>query len=136
MAKYVYPAIFTREDDGGYSVMFPDIESCYTCGDDMPDALDMAEDVLCLMLYDMEKDGREIPAPSNSKAIPTDDRSVVSLVGCDTDFYRRFYENKSVKKTLTIPMWLNERAERANINFSGVLQEALKTQLHLTDSSR
>ncbi len=136
MAKYVYPAIFTHENDGGYSVMFPDIESCYTCGDDMPDALDMAEDVLCLMLYDMEKDGREIPAPSNSKAIPTDDRSVVSLVGCDTDFYRRFYENKSVKKTLTIPMWLNERAERANINFSGVLQEALKTQLHLTDSSR
>ncbi|MDR1703370.1 MAG: type II toxin-antitoxin system HicB family antitoxin [Clostridiales bacterium] len=133
MAKYVYPAIFTSENDGGYSVLFPDIESCYTCGDNMPDALNMAEDVLCLMLYDMEKDGKAIPAPSNSKAIKTDDNSFVSLVGCDTEFYRRFYENKSVKKTLTIPMWLNERAERANINFSGVLQEALKTQLHIQD---
>ncbi len=133
MSKYVYPAIFTSEDDGGYSVSFPDIESCYTCGDDMADALTMAEDVLCLMLYDMEKEGKAIPAPSNSKAIETDEKSVVSLVGCDTEFYRRFYENKSVKKTLIIPMWLNERAERANINFSGVLQEALKIQLHIAE---
>jgi predicted RNase H-like HicB family nuclease len=133
MSKYVYPAIFTRENDGGYSVFFPDIESCYTSGDDMADALAMAEDVLCLMLYDMEKEGKDIPPPSNSKTIQTDDKSVVSLVGCDTEFYRRFYENKSVKKTLSIPMWLNERAERANINFSGVLQAALKTQLHLAD---
>ncbi len=131
MAKYVYPAIFTQEDSGAYSVLFPDFESCYTGGDDMPDALDMAEDVLCLTLYDMEKDGKPIPAPSDSKGISTDERSVVSLVGCDTEFYRRYYENKSVKKTLTIPMWLNERAERENINFSGVLQDALKERLHI-----
>jgi predicted RNase H-like HicB family nuclease len=133
MSKYVYPAIFTRENDGGYSVLFPDIESCYTCGDDMAHALDMAEDILCFRLYDMEKDGETIPSPSNSKAIRADDNSVVSLVGCDTESYRRFYENKSVKKTLTIPMWLNERAERANINFSGTLQEALKVQLHIQE---
>jgi predicted RNase H-like HicB family nuclease len=133
MSKYVYPAIFTKEDSGGYSVLFPDIESCYTCGDDMADALNMAEDVLCMRLYDMEKDGMAFPSPSNSKTIKTDSASVVSLVGCDTDFYRRYFENKSVKKTLTIPMWLNERAERANINFSGVLQEALKTQLHISE---
>jgi predicted RNase H-like HicB family nuclease len=133
MSKHVYPAIFTEEESGGYSVFFPDFESCYTSGDNMADALNMAEDVLCLSLYDMEKDGKEIPAPSSSKAIKADSKSVVSLVGCDTDFYRRYYENKSVKKTLTIPMWLNERAERANINFSGVLQEALKTQLHITE---
>ena len=130
MAKYVYPAIFTKEDNGQYSVHFPDIENCYTGGNDMADALDMAEDVLCLMLYDMEKEGKAIPVPSDSKKIKPDSNSVVSLVRCDTDFYKRFYENKSVKKTLTIPMWLNERAERANINFSGVLQEALKVQLN------
>jgi len=97
----------------------------------MADALDMAEDVLCLMLYDMEKSGKAIPAPSDSKKIKVDKNSVVSLVRCDTEAYKRFYENKSVKKTLTVPMWLNERAEHANINFSGVLQEALKTQLHI-----
>jgi predicted RNase H-like HicB family nuclease len=131
MAKYVFPAIFTHEKDGGYSVLFPDIESCYTSGDDMADALDMAEDVLCLTLYDMEKDHKAIPTPSNAKGIITSENDVVSLVGCDTEFYRRFYENKSIKKTLTIPMWLNERAEHANINFSGVLQEALKAKLHM-----
>jgi predicted RNase H-like HicB family nuclease len=131
MAKYVYPAIFTQENDGGYSITFPDIESCYTSGDSMADALDMAEDVLCLTLYDMEKDNRKIPTPSNVKDIITGEDDVVSLVGCDTEFYRRYYENKSVKKTLTIPMWLNERAERAHINFSGVLQEALKTKLNI-----
>jgi predicted RNase H-like HicB family nuclease len=133
MAKYVYPAIFTQENDGGYSVLFPDIESCYTSGDNMADALDMAEDVLCLTLYDMEKDRRAIPTPTNIKDIVTGKADVVSLVGCDTEFYCRFYENKSVKKTLTIPMWLNERAERAHINFSGALQEALKIQLHIQE---
>jgi len=133
MAKYVYPAIFSKEDDGKYSVLFPDIESCYTGGDDMVDALEMAEDVLCLTLYDMEKNEKTIPAPSDCKVIETDDDSIVTLVRCDTEFYRRFYENKSVKKTLTIPMWLNERAERANVNFSGILQEALKTHLHIQE---
>ena len=133
MSKYVYPAIFTKEDDGKYSVMFPDIENCFTGGDDMADALEMAEDVLCLMLYDMEKDNKPIPSPSDSKAINVKNDSVVSLVRCDTEFYRRFYENKSVKKTLTIPMWLNERAERANINFSGILQDALKLHLQIQE---
>ena len=99
----------------------------------MADALEMAEDVLCLTLYGMEKDKKAIPMPSNSKEIETDKSSIVSLVRCDTEFYRRFYENKSVKKTLAIPMWLNERAERANINFSGTLQEALKERLHIQD---
>ena len=134
MAKYVYPAILTLEDNGQYSVKFPDIQNCYTGGDNMADAIGMAEDVLCLMLYDMEKDGKAIPDPSDSKAIlVNDENSVISFVRCDTDYYRRYYENKSVKKTLTIPMWLNERAERANINFSGILQEALKTRLRIQE---
>jgi predicted RNase H-like HicB family nuclease len=131
MAKYVYPAIFTCENGGGYSVLFPDFESCYTCGDDMADALDMAKDVLCLTLYGMEKEGKVIPAPSDIKMIRATDIDVVSLVGCDTEFYRRFYDSKAVKKTLTIPMWLNEQAERENINFSQTLQRALKEELHI-----
>jgi len=133
MAKYVFPAIFSKEDDGKYSVAFPDIENCFTGGDDMADAIEMAEDVLCLTLYDMEKDERTIPAPSDCKVVKTDEASFVSLVCCDTEFYRRYYENKSVKKTLSIPMWLNERAERANINFSGILQEAIKERLHIQE---
>ena len=135
MAKYVYPAILTPEKNGQYSVIFPDIQNCYTGGDNIADALEMAEDVLCLTLYDMEKGGKTIPDPTDSKAVLVDDEnSVISLIRCDTENYRRYYENKSIKKTLTIPMWLNERAERANINFSGILQEALKTHLHINES--
>jgi predicted RNase H-like HicB family nuclease len=129
MAKYVYPALFTEEEDGGYSVAFPDIKNCFTCGDDMADALDMAEDVLCLMLYDMEKDGREIPAPSDIRAMPKGSSTVASLVSCDTEYYKRYYSNKLVKKTLNIPMWLNEEAEAAGVNFSQTLQKALKETL-------
>jgi predicted RNase H-like HicB family nuclease len=134
MAIYVYPAIFTPEENGQYSVTFPDIKNCFTSGDDMADALEMAEDVLCLTLYDMEKDEKAIPPPSDNKTISSNNESsIISFVRCDTDFYRRYYENKSVKKTLTIPMWLNERAERSNVNFSGVLQKALKEYLHIQE---
>jgi len=105
MAIYVYPAIFTKEDDGKCSVLFPDFKSCYTGGNDMADALDMAEDVLCLTLYDMEKGGKTIPEPSDGKKIEVDENSVVSLVRCDTKFYRRFYENDAVINELieTLP---------------------------------
>ena len=131
MAKYVYPAIFEKEEDGKYSVSFPDIDNCFTGGDDMADAIEMAVDVLCLTLYDMEQGKKEIPPPSNIKTISVSSDDIVSLIRCDTEFYRRFYETKSVKKTLTIPMWLNERAESENINFSATLQKALKQELQL-----
>jgi len=133
MAKYVYPAVFTKEDNGQYSVHFPDIENCFTGGDDVADALEMAEDALCLMLYDMEQDNKTIPPASNPRDIALEENEFVSIVAVDTETYKRFYENKSVKKTLTVPMWLNELAEHANINFSGVLQEALKTRLRIQD---
>ena len=63
MAKYAYPAIFTPEEYGSYSIVFPDLDGCYTCGDSLEDGIEMAEDALALVLYGYEKDGREIPAP-------------------------------------------------------------------------
>ena len=128
--KYAYPAIFTKEDDG-YSVVFPDIDGCATCGKTLPEAMEMAEDALCLMLYDHEEDGDEIPAPSDIRRIDVDEKSIVSLVCCDTVEYRKLYDNKAVKKTLTIPNWLNTLAERSGVNFSTVLQNALKQQLNI-----
>jgi predicted RNase H-like HicB family nuclease len=128
--KYAYTAVFTPEE-GGYSVDFPDLQGCYTCGDDMPDAIDMAQDALCLMLYSLEQDEKPIPKASRPQDIKIGDNQFTSVIAVDTDTYRRFYENKSVKKTLTIPMWLNERAEQENVNFSGVLQAALKELLHV-----
>lgn len=128
MAKYAFPAVFEKDGDA-FSVSFPDIEGCYTQGDDTVEALEMAKDALCLMLYDMEEKGTAIPAPSDISAIAAPSGGFVSLVACDTLEYRRFYDNKAVKKTLTIPSWLNTMAEKKGVNFSQVLQDALKAQL-------
>ena len=122
MAKYVYPAVFTQEAEGGYSINFPDLPNCFTSAPTLEEGLEMAADVLCLTLYGMEEDGITPPAAKNE---------LTTLVRCDTIEYRRFYDNKAVKKTLTIPSWLNTMAERQGVNFSLTLQNALKTELHI-----
>ena len=125
MAKYAFPAVFTPDDSTGFSINFPDLDSCYTCGDSLEDGLEMARDVLALVLYGYEKDGREIPKASDRDNIPLSDGEFVNYVVCDTLAYRKMYESKAVKKTLTIPQWLNEAATSMGLNFSQVLQEAL-----------
>ena len=130
MAKYLYPAVFTKEDSG-YSVNFPDLKNCFTSGETLEEAMEMANDVLCLTLYDLEQDNAAIPSASAVNAVPHEENEFVSLVGCDTIAYRKFFDNKAVKKTLSIPSWLNDMAERADINFSGTLQEALKAKLNI-----
>ena len=133
MSKYIFPALF-KEDGGYYTVTFPDFESCYTQGDDIADALEAAEDVLCLTLYNLEQANKKIPSPSDIKLIKCNNNEFVSLISCDTLEYRKFYDNKAVKKTLTIPSWLNTMSENEGINFSSVLQEALKGKLGLTNN--
>lgn len=132
MAKYIYPAVFTKEGNL-YSVDFPDLESCYTQGESLQDAFEMASDVLCLTLYDMEENKKDIPAPSDPEKVDAGKNGFVSLISCDTIEYRRYYDNKAVKKTLTIPAWLNTLSEREGVNFSAVLQRALKNELNITD---
>lgn len=132
MSKYAYPAVFTLEEDGTYSIIFPDLEGCYTCGDSLEDGIEMAEDALALTLYGYEKEGREIPKASVPTAIAVSENEFVNFIACDTMAYRKMYNNKAVKKTLTIPEWLNEAATSMGLNFSQVLQEALisKIQMH------
>ncbi len=132
MAKYIYPAIFTKEEKF-YSVRFPDFESCYTQGETIEEAYEMASDVLCLTLYNLEEEGKEIPRASEVAKIKSSENEFVSLIPCDTIEYRQFYDSRSVKKTLTIPAWLNTMSEREGVNFSAVLQRALKRELHITD---
>lgn len=129
--KYIYPAIFEQEGEN-YNVRFPDLQGCNTFGTGLQDAYDMAEDALCLMLYHLEEEGATIPPGSRVSDIETAGDAFVSLVSCDTLEYRQFYDNRAVKKTLTIPSWLNTMAERAGINFSAVLQAALKQELQIT----
>ena len=131
MARYVYPAIFTKETNGQYSVKFPDLEGCYTCGDNLGEAIKMAEDALALTLYDYESEKQAIPEPSDPGSIEVKENEFVNYVSADTLEYRKMYNNKAVKKTLTIPEWMNEAATEAGINFSQALQEVLTQKLNL-----
>lgn len=131
MARYAYPAIFTPETDDGFSVNFPDLEGCYTCGDNMADAIMMAEDALALILYGYEHDNRPIPEPSVPSAFHLTDNEFVNYIVCDTLKYRKRFNNRAVKKTLTIPEWLNEAATSMGLNFSQILQEALIKKVNL-----
>ena len=131
MAKYAYPAVFTLEDDGTYSILFPDLEGCYTCGDTLEDGLEAAEAALALILYEYEKDARSIPAPSPLHSFVLKENEFVNYIACDTMEYRKMFCSKSVKKTLSIPKWLNEAAISMGLNFSQVLQEALMQKVQL-----
>ena len=131
MNQYSYPAIFTPEGEEGYSVRFPDLEGCYTCGGSMTEALMMGEDVLAFTLYDYEREGRTLPMPSPLSSIPLKEGEFVNYIACDTIEYRKRQNKKIVKKTLTIPEWLNEVAIEKNLNFSQTLQEALIAKIEI-----
>jgi len=121
--KYLYPVVF-EDDEGKIGVSVPDIPGCFTFGNDMKDAVEMAQDAISMLLADMEDSGKKIPEPSDIKTIKT--AGCVSYVLADTDAWREQFDNHAVKKTLTIPAWLNKKAEHAGLNFSQILQDALK----------
>lgn len=133
----IYPACFYKEKEGGYSVIFPDLNHLSTCGDTLENALEMAIDCLAGFLYTAKRDGESVSAPSDINSIDINaeydeyESAFVNMVSVDVSEYAKKHFEKSVKKTLTIPSWLNERAEQANINFSAVLQEALKQRLQI-----
>lgn len=129
MSKYIYPAIFRKEKDGAYSVSFPDVKGCYTCGDNLQEAFEMAEDALALMLYHLEQEKEVVSPPSDIHSLKTDDNEFVSLVPCDTIEYQKMNNNKAVKKTLTVKEWINEAAMKRDINFSKILEKGLLNEL-------
>ena len=131
--KYVYPAVFTSLSSGGYDIRVPDLPGCITCGKDLADAIEMVEDAAAMWLCDAEDNQENIPAPSEK--LTTDPPRFVSLIMADTDKYRRENDNRAVKKTLSIPSWLNVQGEKAGVNFSQILQDALKSHLGLGSHS-
>jgi predicted RNase H-like HicB family nuclease len=131
--KYVYPAVFIPED-GNILVSVPDLPGLHTFGHDIADALYMAQEAIGMWLWDAENKGEAIPQPSTLKKIEITTESpdqVVSLVAADTDEYRRQIDTRAVKKTLSIPAWLNHQAEKANAPFSQILQQGLKEYLNI-----
>ena len=131
MNKLFYPAIFEK-DGTGYSIFFPYIPGCNSEGDTLEEAYDMARDALGLMYTTYNENlHKAFPTPCDPSEIHLEASQALVLVEFDSLEYRRKYESKAVKKTLTIPSWLNDMASSANMNFSKILQEALKQQLHL-----
>ena len=130
MKRLFYPAVFQKEDDGRYFVFFPDIEGCNTQGNNINDAYEMAFDALGLTLSYLEDNKLPIPEPSQPENLDIDESQVVVIVQFDMMEYLKKHESKAVKKTLSIPSWLNEAAIEQNVNFSQVLQEALMNILN------
>ncbi len=131
MKKLYYPAIFQVEEEGGYSVFFPDIEGCNTQGETVEEAYDMAFDALSLTLSYLHDNKLDIPEPSRPQDVRLSTNQYVVIIQFDMQEYLRKHQSKAVKKTLSIPSWLNEVAMEQNINFSQVLQEALLNKINI-----
>ena len=127
--KYVYPACFYPQEDGVVVVDFPDL-GCTTQGSNLADALYMAADCAAGWIIEELEHGGKLPKASDVKDIkPDEERGFVSLVYVDVDELKANYNANPVKKTLTIPSWLNRAAEKQNINFSATLKDALMERL-------
>lgn len=128
--RYIYPAVFSYEDDG-ISIEFPDLPGCLTCGDTTEEALKNAKEAMELYMYGLEEDGEDIPSPTEIKNIKIGANETIVLIDVWMVPVRDYMENRAIKKTLTIPKWLNEMAEENGVNFSHILQNALKEYLGL-----
>ncbi len=126
--KYVYPAIFDY-DENGVAVSFPDIDGCVTCADNDEGALRMAKDALCGHMLTREDFGEEIPEPSRLVDIKLEENQRAVLIEVYMPLVREAVKTQSVKKTLTIPAWMNEAAEKQGVNFSQLLQSSLMNVL-------
>jgi antitoxin HicB len=130
MKKLFYPAVFHPEDTG-YSVFVPDIDGCFSQGDTLEEAIEMISEAIGLCLEEFAERHEEAPLPSSPKNVICEPEDFVALIEFDWIAYQKKHDTRSVKKTLTIPSWLNTLAEEQHINFSGVLQSALKQQLNI-----
>ena len=130
--NYIYPAVFYPEDNGQFSVIFPDLNDLATYGDNLADAFAMAQEACGQYLFTSLRDGDPLPEASYiSNVEKDDDAAFVNLVCVNLDEYARAYDDKAIKKTLTIPAWLNSACENAGINYSKVLRDALIAKLQV-----
>lgn len=134
MNKFFYPAQFHRIPvlNGGYWVSFPDFPECLTEGNTMEEAFVMAEDALGLALYDREASGESFPTPSSIFDFEADEESFTAVISVNLSEYKRRTNSHFVRKSVSIPGWLNEAAQDADLKLSAVLQKALKEELDIT----
>ena len=129
MKKFFYPALFHKAEEGGFWISFPDIPECLTQGNDMSQAYEMAIDALGLALTCSEKEQQPFPASSDPTTITLEPDSFLVVIEFDMLAYKKRTNSRAVKKTLSIPEWLNEAAITMDLNFSQILQEALLAKI-------
>lgn len=129
---YIFPAFFETNEDG-ITIFFPDLPGCLPCADTMEEAFQNAKEALQLHLYGMEEDGEAIPEPSKLQNLHTQANQIVTLIDVWMPAFRAKMLNKSTNKTVTIPRWLDMLAKKNNVNYSQLLQAALKQYLGLKD---
>lgn len=129
--SYYYPAIFLKEENG-YSVSFPDLPGCYTEGENIDEAYRMSKEAIGLYVQD-DKGDFVFPEASAPDDIEINEDEKIVLIEFNPIEFLKNSSNKAVKKTLTIPSWLNNLAEQNNVNFSNVLQNALKEYLNVNN---
>ena len=125
---YMFPAIFNYADDG-ISISFPDLPGCYSCGWSDEEALRMAREALGVHLWAMEDDADDIPSPTSLSHVALESNERAVLIEVYMPLIRAAEDNKAVKKTLTIPAWMDSAAKAHNINFSLLLQNAILNAL-------
>ena len=130
MKKLFYPALFHKAEEGGFWITFPDYPECMTQGEDIQNAYEMAWDALGLAIVSRLESKEALPVPTEPYAIPLDSDTFCVIAAFDLIAYQKRHNSKAVKKTLSIPEWLNEAATDMNINFSQVLQDALLQKIN------
>ncbi len=129
--NYIFPAVISFLGEKDYNVRFLDFENITTYGESLADAFDAAEDALKLEIFDIYNDKLEIPESSDVSNIKVGSDETLILVKVNLKEILKQYDNKAIKKTLTIPAWLNKMAEDENVNYSQILQEALKEKFNI-----
>ncbi|ACO85937.1 type II toxin-antitoxin system HicB family antitoxin [Clostridium botulinum] len=131
--NYIFPAIITKLAETDYNVSFPDFDEIITYGESVEEAYIMAEDALSLELFDLWEDKKEISEPTNVDNLTLENNETLILVKLNLKDVLKKYDNKAVKKTLTIPSWLNKMAEENKVNFSQILQAGLMEYLNINE---
>jgi len=125
---YIYPAVISFDDDG-ISIEFPDLPGCVSCADTTEEATKNANEALRLHLWGLEKDNNNIPTPTDIRELQLEGNQIPLLVEVFMPPVRERLNNRFVKKTLSLPAWLNAEAEAKGLNFSQILQTSLKEYL-------
>lgn len=127
--RYLFPAVLTYEEGYEIAVTFPDLPGCATSGETEQDAVNAGREALGLHLFGMEEDGDEIPTPSSAKKLEPEANEVVVMIDVFMPSIRQSQKNKAVNRTVTLPAWLNAKAIECGINFSQLLQDAIKREI-------